>query len=284
MAKQKLYTYKEAVYKANSKKELAEFLNVTVSKIHLIKEADSEDTVYDLDDLQKEVREIERAKQKLPFTNKTTRYFKINENLGGKLEGWFVSEIYENGYFYKIEDGEDWRIVFWYDLYKDKPLKKDIFRKDALQINFYQTSLGSLIHSYYNFGIDMDPSYQRDLVWTQDQKELLIDSIINKRDIGKFVLIEISFEEDTPGYEILDGKQRLSTIIEFFEDRFSYNGIYFSELSLADKRSFDSVSISMAKVDERFIDEDQIIEYFINLNISGTPVSKEFLENLKNNR
>jgi hypothetical protein len=277
----KLYTYDTTVYKSNSKKEVAKYLNVSISKIKLIKETDQNENIVDLEDAQKLLREIERAKEKCMFTNKPTRFFEINEKTN---KGFYISEIYEKGYFYKIENDKEWRIVFWHDIYKDKNLKEDIFKKDALQINFFQSTLGGLIHSYYNFGIDMNPSYQRDLVWTQSQKELLIDSIINKRDIGKFVLIEKSFEENEPGYEILDGKQRLSTIIEFYEDRFSYNGIYFSDLSERDKRYFDSMSISMAHVDERSIDEKQIIDYFINLNISGTPISKEFLENLKNNR
>ena len=51
---------------------------------------------------------------------------------------------------------------------------------------------------------------------------LLLDSIFKNIDIGKFVLIHLSDSEWVErgfGYEILDGKQRLSALIEFYENK-----------------------------------------------------------------
>ena len=65
-------------------------------------------------------------------------------------------------------------------------------------INFNNSTIESLLHTYYNFGINMNPDYQRDYVWTMEDKLLLIDSIfnniafsINKTSIiiNKFILI-----------------------------------------------------------------------------------------------
>lgn len=74
----------------------------------------------------------------------------------------------------------------------------------------------------------MDPDYQRDYVWADKDKEYLLDSIFSKLDIGKFVLVEqdskVWFETHNM-YEILDGKQRLSTLVAFYENRIPYHGV-----------------------------------------------------------
>ena len=80
----------------------------------------------------------------------------------------------------------------------------------------------------------MNPDYQRDYVWELSDKQLLIDSIFNNIDIGKFAFIHLDYKtwnKTGYAYEILDGKQRLKTIIDFYENRFSYKGIYYNDLS-----------------------------------------------------
>jgi uncharacterized protein with ParB-like and HNH nuclease domain len=70
----------------------------------------------------------------------------------------------------------------------------------------------------------MNPDYQRDLVWSLEDKVNLIDSIYNDIEIGRFAFIKTdysknNFDFDKDFYwEILDGKQRISAIIDFFEE------------------------------------------------------------------
>ncbi len=66
--------------------------------------------------------------------------------------------------------------------------------------------------------IDARPSYQRGLVWSQSQRQLLIDSILRDLDIPKLYLREVSrgnFLE-----EVIDGQQRLHAIWQFCADEF----------------------------------------------------------------
>jgi len=65
--------------------------------------------------------------------------------------------------------------------------------------------------------------YQRKLVWTVDEKEYLIDSIINDLPIP---LILLAQTEDGK-LEIIDGLQRLNAIISFIENRFSKDNLFF---------------------------------------------------------
>lgn len=65
--------------------------------------------------------------------------------------------------------------------------------------------------------------YQRKLVWTVDEKEFLIDSIVKNLPIPLILLAKTADGE----LEIIDGLQRLNAIISFIENRFSLNGKYF---------------------------------------------------------
>ncbi|WP_113923489.1 DUF262 domain-containing protein [Cognataquiflexum aquatile] len=88
--------------------------------------------------------------------------------------------------------------------------------------------------------IDPKPQYQRTQVWKIDRKRLLIDSIMRGYDLPKFYLNKIPFNSFFD-FEVCDGQQRLRTIWEFYEDKFSIgkdlkfedenlDGLKFSEL------------------------------------------------------
>lgn len=79
--------------------------------------------------------------------------------------------------------------------------------------------------------------YQRKLVWTLQEKQAFIDSIINQFSVPLFLLAQ---SEDAAGktqYEIIDGMQRLNAIFSFIEDEYAvtYNGneYYFNLDTLA---------------------------------------------------
>ncbi|MBU4058368.1 DUF262 domain-containing protein, partial [bacterium] len=84
----------------------------------------------------------------------------------------------------------------------------------------------SLQEAYRNYSEGkflVNRKYQRKLVWTVDEKEFLIDSILNNLPIP---LILLAQTEDGR-LEIIDGLQRLNAIMSFIENRFSINGKYF---------------------------------------------------------
>lgn len=75
--------------------------------------------------------------------------------------------------------------------------------------------------------IDFSPRYQRaGNVWNKKQKQLLIDSIINGLDIPKlyFQFMPKDSSKRDYLYAVIDGKQRLETIIGFIEDKFPLSG------------------------------------------------------------
>lgn len=180
-------------------------------------------------------------------------------------------------------DSKHW--VTWLDI-QQKRTKEQILGlpqftvKEDMRLNFGQSQISSFSSSLYHFGVDMNPEYQRELVWELEDKQKLIHSIFNNVDIGKFVFIRRDYDSrknSTPHLlEILDGKQRLTAIKEFWEDRFKFNGFYYSELHPRDQSHFDSFLISMAEVTDPT--KEQIYRYFLRLNTSGKPIAQAHLD------
>lgn len=133
--------------------------------------------------------------------------------------------------------------------------------------------------------------YQRELVWTLEQKQLLIDSIYNGIEIGKFLFRYNSWkrlqeEEKETGYghgfDCVDGKQRFQAILSFLLNEFkdSY-GNYWDDLSeFAKIRFLNYSNLSYGELPESATDED-VLDNFLTLNHTGTPMSKEHIDFIK---
>lgn len=80
------------------------------------------------------------------------------------------------------------------------------------------------VYTWYRGGrLFVNRRYQRKLVWTQIEKQKLIDSILKKYPVPAIFLAE------TEGrYEIIDGLQRLNAVMSFIENSFpTIDGKYF---------------------------------------------------------
>ncbi|WP_046727529.1 GmrSD restriction endonuclease domain-containing protein [Streptomyces humi] len=69
--------------------------------------------------------------------------------------------------------------------------------------------------------------YQRKLVWSVAEKQLLIDSILDGYPIPLILLAERPEIHGSGKYEIIDGMQRLDAIFSFIEQKFEYKGMHF---------------------------------------------------------
>lgn len=137
--------------------------------------------------------------------------------------------------------------------------------------------------------IDFSPPYQRKgRLWSQQDKGFLIDSIINGFDIPKLYLADFqygdsSLNEKKLPYAIIDGKQRLETVFEFFDNKIVLNSDFvlrndptlkLGGLSLRDLRrnhrqiadEFENFSFDIMSVVAD--DEKDVNELFVRLNRS----------------
>ena len=136
-------------------------------------------------------------------------------------------------------------------------------------------------------------SYQRDFVWSLNEKQLLIESIYNNIEIGKIIIRKRSWDyvenrvkcgiiENTSFKDIVDGKQRLNAILGFVMNEFpDLNGFYFKDLSNSAQNNFMNFqSVSYGEIGENATDKTvQVI--FLNINFAGVQMSKEHIDFVK---
>ncbi len=70
----------------------------------------------------------------------------------------------------------------------------------------------------YSLRIDLEADYQRDKIWSTEERLALLDSIQENIDIPKIYLAEVKNSKEFD-YECIDGKQRMSTLIDFFNPK-----------------------------------------------------------------
>lgn len=73
------------------------------------------------------------------------------------------------------------------------------------------------------------PRYQRGVVWSQSQKDTLIDTIKKGLPFGS-LLLYLNGNEKNNTYQIIDGLQRSTTIIDFVKNP----ALYFNEDDILD--------------------------------------------------
>jgi len=223
-----------------------------------------------------------------------TRIFGKDERvLWGAHEEVYVREEHAGGLYYTVEsihhDKEGkltgfstWTVMPWLSLNKvDKIRDTDFSKEDHIYIRQLNSGIDSLLHMVYSAwgGVDFDSEYQRDHVWELNDKIALIDSIFNNVEIGKFVFVQKSEKTVGKYYEVIDGKQRLTALCEFYEDRFKYNGKYFSELSAKDRWKFLNHSVSYGYLENPT--RRKVYETFIKMNTCGKPMDIKYIDNVK---
>ncbi|MDP7848109.1 DUF262 domain-containing protein, partial [Acinetobacter pittii] len=127
----------------------------------------------------------------------------------------------------------------------------------------------SLFDMYLKEQIVVNRRYQRKLVWSLEEKEKFIDSLVNGYPIP---LILTSKQKDSERLEILDGLQRLNAITSFLECEFSLNGEFFDLDSITLTKQLKSQGI--VKQRTPVLDSDKcstILNYEIPL---STTISK----------
>jgi len=140
--------------------------------------------------------------------------------------------------------------------------------------------ISSLISSLFHSGLFFDKEYQRDYVWDDADREALISSIFAGKSIGSPLFIRNRMADDYR-YEVLDGQQRVTTILDFVCDKFPYKGVYWSEMSSADQRAFQRLRMSYTVLEGTRLTAADKLEIFLLVNDSGVPQDPKHLDGLR---
>lgn len=162
-------------------------------------------------------------------------------------------------------------------------------------------------HRYDPF-IDFDvylPKYgrnlQRPFVWSIKQKSELIKSILRDIKIDPLTIVQVrdSQAENPLVWQIIDGKQRLSTIFSYLRDEFAMevDGVeyYYKDLpeELQKKIKWFDLRAYLIyhniyhdpRIDQKIIDRETVtdedrIELYLYINYMGTQQDESYMENL----
>jgi hypothetical protein len=88
-------------------------------------------------------------------------------------------------------------------------------------------SVQEAYRTYRDSRFIVNRKYQRKLVWTLEEKQSLIDSMIRDYPIPLILLAEAPSGGAHQSYEIMDGMQRLNAIFSFIDNSYSLNDQYF---------------------------------------------------------
>lgn len=110
--------------------------------------------------------------------------------------------------------------------------------------------------------------FQRSDVWFPRQRKLLIDSILRGIDIPKIYLQK---SENAQEWDIIDGHQRIDTIVGFFDNEFeTLDGEKFSDMSLDKQEIIKNYPLTIVEVSE--IESEEVRLLFRRLNL-GIPLN-----------
>lgn len=237
-------------------------------------------------------RELSRLEFQIAFIPEPTVKFEVGEEVRyGALKSPVIKEIFYDGKAYGMEcirnnresgQGEKHYVVTpWMSIYSVGIKESSLAKNQDVSLYFSNSTIESLLHRCYFFGVDFNPDYQRDYVWEQSDKEKLIGSVFENIDIGKFVFASSieKAQKGNPMYEIVDGKQRLNTLMQYYENRFPYKGYYYRDLSGKDKGVFLRHNVVYADITE--CDRKEILNIFLMLNTTGRQMSEEHLEKVR---
>jgi 5-methylcytosine-specific restriction endonuclease McrA len=137
------------------------------------------------------------------------------------------------------------------------------------------TSKEISIKDFYDYKEDYvtRPPYQRKVVWNRKKKQALMDSLFRRYYIPKLVVREVRLDENTTVFEIVDGQQRITTVQDFFNNKYKLPnsledlsdglaGKYYNDLG-TDVRKFIDKSLKYQADVIKNIDEPQNVEHQI---------------------
>ena len=174
----------------------------------------------------------------------------------------------------------------------------DSARKE-IKTDSYPMSIRELSSLYKDDEIDIHPEFQRFLRWSDDQKTKLIESIL----LGIPIPSVFLFQRADGILDVVDGLQRLSTILHFMGELKDENGEKISPLTLGKAQYLPSLIgkkwksenkheqigddiqkfFRQEKIDVKILlrdsDEQAKYELFQRINTGGTPLSDQEVRN-----
>lgn len=160
--------------------------------------------------------------------------------------------------------------------FEDISAPYDVSKIDIL---FEPEYIDRLVKKFDLKELNLNPDFQRNEVWKDKQKSRLIESILIKIPIPSFYIDA----RDESNWIVIDGLQRLSTIIRYIKDEYllkdleflqELNGKKFSQLDRIFQRRIEDFKLTLYLIRPN-TPEDIALNIFTRINTLGEPLSPQ---------
>lgn len=164
----------------------------------------------------------------------------------------------------------------------EEDLQGQVSFKNAVSMNTDWT-IETINGQVQKGNIDLMPEFQRRTAWDNTRKSRLIESIIVGLPVPNIVLAEDKKRRGS--FIVIDGKQRLVSISEFYTGKFSLtgldirndlNGLRYSDLPESDRLYLDNSTLRSTLI-RNWTDEKFLYIMFFRLNSGSLPLSPQEL-------
>ena len=130
--------------------------------------------------------------------------------------------------------------------------------------------------------LDLNAYYQRSYVWEEKEQQEFLYSVFNNLPLGTIAIIDKdTYMEGDPNYEVVDGKQRITTILLYLNNNIPYKteegDYYFKDLDVSTSRQLRGRSMPYQCLYHGMTEKDKL-EYFYRINFTGVPQSEAHME------
>jgi hypothetical protein len=146
------------------------------------------------------------------------------------------------------------------------------------------------LDQHRNGQLDLEPTYQRRSVWSQRDRRYFLDTLFRGYPSPAIFLHKRSEESGSHVYEVVDGKQRLETILKFVENKIAidkdygharFNGKKWKDLKdIKDRRRFWDYVIPVEFI--KMVEGTVVNEVFERLNRNSRKLERQELRHARN--
>lgn len=129
-------------------------------------------------------------------------------------------------------------------------------------------------------GLDLDPDYQRAHVWTEQQKRAYIEYMLQGGEVARTVIVNAPhWEPDSyRGATLVDGKQRISAILDFMGNRLQiFGGHRYCDFTGYIRLVNGRLKWCVVSLSSRA----QLLQLYLNINAGGTPHAQEEINRVR---
>lgn len=134
--------------------------------------------------------------------------------------------------------------------------------------------------------LEISPKFQRRAVWLEKERSLLLETLLNQLPFPEiYIHVETNTETGKQNYAVVDGQQRVTSILKFLDNEFPlpkndfWNGEYFRDLDSETKGRFWDYKIVVRSL--RQTNDEEIRSLFTKLNTNNIALNDQELRNAR---